>query len=175
MAIFFLPPLIQNRGGGIERRPARGEGAPAVPPMAAAGKWLKMERRPRGINPRAHLVLGWSEGEAPREGGGLAAVLRGGGAVELGEGGEVAVEVRGGLGSGRPLFIGGERRFGRGFLELGKLQQWRWRWKYLVVDPFRQGCGRDSRWAAVLCDWICRAGARRGGRATRWRVRQARL
>jgi hypothetical protein len=44
--------------------------------MAAAGKWLKMERRPRGIDPRAHLVLGWSEGAAPREGGGLAAVLR---------------------------------------------------------------------------------------------------
>jgi hypothetical protein len=48
--------------------------------MAAAGKWLKMERRPRGNRSRAHLVLGWSEEAAPREGGDLAAVLRGGGA-----------------------------------------------------------------------------------------------
>jgi uncharacterized membrane protein YqiK len=67
--------------------------------MAAAGKWLKMKRRSRGNDPRAHLVLGWPEGAAPREGGGSAAVLRGGGAVELEEGGEVAVEVRGGVGT----------------------------------------------------------------------------
>jgi hypothetical protein len=45
--------------------------------MAAAGKWLKMERRPRGIDPRAYLALGWSEGAAPREGGGSVAVLKG--------------------------------------------------------------------------------------------------
>jgi hypothetical protein len=67
--------------------------------MVAAGKWLKMERRPRGIDPRAHLVLGWSEEAAPREGGGSAAVLRGGGAVELGGRGDVAVVVRGGVGT----------------------------------------------------------------------------
>jgi hypothetical protein len=36
--------------------------------MAAAGKWVKTERRLRGIDPRAHLVLGWSVGAAPREG-----------------------------------------------------------------------------------------------------------
>jgi hypothetical protein len=60
----------------------------AVPPMAATGKRLKMERRPRGIDSRAHLVLGWSEEAAPREGGGSAAVLRGGSAVELGGRGE---------------------------------------------------------------------------------------
>jgi hypothetical protein len=51
--------------------------------MAAVGKWLKMERRPRGNRSCAHLVLGWFEEAAPREGGDLAAVLRGGGAVEL--------------------------------------------------------------------------------------------
>jgi hypothetical protein len=86
----LLPPSpIQNRErGGIERRPAWREGVLAVPPMAAAGKRLKMERRPRGIDSRAHLVLGWSEEAAPREGGGSAAVLRGGGAVELGGRGE---------------------------------------------------------------------------------------
>jgi hypothetical protein len=84
MAFFFLPPPIQNRGGRDRAAAGLGEGAPAVPPMAAAGKWLKMERRLRGIDPRAHLVLGWSEEAAPREGGGSAAVLRGGGAVELG-------------------------------------------------------------------------------------------
>jgi hypothetical protein len=78
MAIFFLPPLIQIRGGWTERRPARGRGAPAVPPMAATGKWVKIERRPRGIDPRAHLVLGWSVGAAPREGRRL--VWLGGGA-----------------------------------------------------------------------------------------------
>jgi hypothetical protein len=61
--------------------------------MAAAGDWLKMERRPRGNRSRAHLVLGWTEEAAPREGGGPAVVLRGGGAVELGERGEVAVVV----------------------------------------------------------------------------------
>jgi hypothetical protein len=59
MAFFFLPSPIQNRGGErIERRPAWGEGAPTVPPMAAAGKWLKMERRPGGFYSRAHLELG---------------------------------------------------------------------------------------------------------------------
>jgi hypothetical protein len=53
MAFFFLPPPIQNRGGGKGSSGGRpgGEGTPAVPPMAAAGKWLKMERRPRGIDP----------------------------------------------------------------------------------------------------------------------------
>jgi hypothetical protein len=61
--------------------------------MAVAGKWLQIERRPRGNRSRAHLVLGWSEEAAPCEGGDLAAVLRGGGAVELGGGCEVAVEV----------------------------------------------------------------------------------
>jgi hypothetical protein len=45
--------------------------------MAAAGKWPKMQRRPRGIDPRAYLALGWSEGAAPREGGGSVAVLKG--------------------------------------------------------------------------------------------------
>jgi hypothetical protein len=75
---FFLPLESEQREEGrAERRPARGRGAPAVPPMAVAGKWLKMERRPRGIDPRAHLVLEWSEGAAPREGGGSAAVLKG--------------------------------------------------------------------------------------------------
>jgi hypothetical protein len=72
--------------------------------MAAAGKWLKMERRPRGIGSRAHLVLGWSEEVAPREGGGSAVVLRGGGAVELG-----------GKGEGR---CGGVRRAGTAGLHL---------------------------------------------------------
>jgi hypothetical protein len=51
--LFFFLPLEseQREGGGTERRPARGRGAPAVPPMATAGKWLKMERRPRGSIP----------------------------------------------------------------------------------------------------------------------------
>jgi hypothetical protein len=63
-----------------------------------------MERRPRGIDSRAHLVLGWSEEAAPREGGGSAAVLRGGGAVELGGRGKVAVEVRGGQGLSASIY-----------------------------------------------------------------------
>jgi hypothetical protein len=78
MAILFLPPLIQNRGGGDRAAAGQGEGAPAVPSMAAAGKWVKIERRLRGIDPRAHLALGWSVGAAPREGRRL--VRLGGGA-----------------------------------------------------------------------------------------------
>jgi hypothetical protein len=48
----------EQREGGIGRRPAWREGAPAALPMAAAGKRLKMERRPRGFYSRAHLELG---------------------------------------------------------------------------------------------------------------------
>jgi hypothetical protein len=51
-------PDSEQREGGIERRPVWREGASAVPPMAAVGKRLKMERRPRGFYSRAHLELG---------------------------------------------------------------------------------------------------------------------
>jgi hypothetical protein len=60
-AFSFLPPphdSDRGRGGVVERRPVWREGAPAVPPMAAAGKRLKMKRRPRGFYSRAHLELG---------------------------------------------------------------------------------------------------------------------
>jgi hypothetical protein len=62
-------------------------------------------------------------------GDGSTAAAEGGGAgygrqaPALRQGRKVAVVVRcGGLGSGRPPFIGGGRRFGRGFFELGKLR-----------------------------------------------------
>jgi hypothetical protein len=84
---FFLPWLESEQrererpSGG---RPVR-EGAPAVPPMAAAGEGLRMERRPRGNRSRAHLALGWSEEAAPCEGRGLAVVLRAAALWSLGE------------------------------------------------------------------------------------------
>jgi hypothetical protein len=75
----LLPPSPDSKQRGRDRAAAgQGEGAPAVPPMAAAGKRVKMERRLRGIAPRAHLALGWSVGVAPREGRRL--VWLGGGA-----------------------------------------------------------------------------------------------
>jgi hypothetical protein len=45
-----------------------GRGGAAIPCTAAAGGWGKMERRPRGIDSRAHLVLWLFEGAAPRAG-----------------------------------------------------------------------------------------------------------
>jgi hypothetical protein len=42
----------------LRGRAVWGKGVLAVPPMAAAGKWLKRERRLRGNRSRAHLVLG---------------------------------------------------------------------------------------------------------------------
>jgi hypothetical protein len=73
----LLPPPDPEQGRGRGRATAgQWKGAPAVPPMAAAGNWPKMEGRPRGIDPRAYLALGWSEGAAPREGGGSVAVLK---------------------------------------------------------------------------------------------------
>jgi hypothetical protein len=92
----FIPYLATDRGRG---RAAAQEGRPVggCPPAtlatAAAGRWGKMERRPRGIDSRAHLVLEWSEEAAPREGSGSAAVLGGGGAVEFGERGGGAVRL----------------------------------------------------------------------------------
>jgi hypothetical protein len=70
-----------GEGSGAERRPVRGRGRRRFPAMAAARKWPKMARRPRGIDPRAYLALGWSEGVAPREGGGSVAVLKGAAAL----------------------------------------------------------------------------------------------
>jgi hypothetical protein len=142
----LLPPSpdSEQRGGGIEWRPAWGERAPAVPLMAAAGKWLKMERRPRGIDPRAHLVLGWSEEAAPREGGGSAAVLRGGGAVELGGKGVRSlwwcVAAWGAVGPfyrrGRAVRPGGPRAREASTMAVEKISP---------LTSFRLGCGRDSR------------------------------
>jgi hypothetical protein len=105
----------QKGGGGPRRKAGRWGCPPATLATAAAGRWGKTERRPRGIDSRAHLVLGWSEEAAPRDGSGSAAVLGGGGVVEFGEEGRrrgEAVLVWCGE-PGRPSapFIGGERRF----------------------------------------------------------------
>jgi hypothetical protein len=81
-------------------------------------------RRRKGLVPRA---------AADRWGG-----VRGGDALVLGKGKEVAVVRCGGPGSGRPLFIGGERQFGRGFfLSSGSFEgsTMAGRGKYPAVDP----------------------------------------
>jgi hypothetical protein len=58
----------------------------------------------------------------------------GGGALVLKQGEKVVVVVRGSPGSGRPLFIGGVRRFGRGFFfELEEL-----RWPAMAVEISRR-------------------------------------
>ena len=107
---------------------------PATSAMAAAGRWGKTERRPRGSHSRAHLGLLRTVEAAPRESRGAAAALGGGGAVVLGEEGRrryEAVMVWCGE-PGRPSapFIGGERRFGKGIFsgednsgELGRLRE----------------------------------------------------
>jgi hypothetical protein len=106
-----------EEGAGTVRRPAKG-GAPAALPMAAAGIGLKRERRPRGSRSRAHLVLGRSEGAAPRRAESGGGATGGGGAVGLGEEGrkryEVVVVWCGEPGRPSAPFIGGERRFGKG-------------------------------------------------------------
>jgi hypothetical protein len=42
--------------------------SPAAQCMATTGRWDKMERRPRGSQPRAHLGLGLLVEAAPRRG-----------------------------------------------------------------------------------------------------------
>jgi hypothetical protein len=82
----------EQREGGFGRRPAWREGAPTALATAAAGEWGNTERGTRGSHPRAHLGLGRAVEAAPRGGSGAAAVLGGGGAVELGERGEGCCE-----------------------------------------------------------------------------------
>jgi hypothetical protein len=55
---FFLLPIRTGEGGRAERRPVRGKGGAGGP--APGGDW-EMERRPRGVDSRAYLALGWSE------------------------------------------------------------------------------------------------------------------
>jgi hypothetical protein len=104
-----------------------------------------------------------ARGEGSTAGGGpVVVVLGGGGALVLrqGKGGGCGEVRRPGK---RPTpFIGGGRRFGRGFFELGKLRGSTMvgRRKYPAVDPVAAGIRSG---AVVLCDWMCRAGAREGG------------
>jgi hypothetical protein len=80
-----LPRFRTEGGGGRDRAAAGlgGRGRRRSRPWRRPGSGSKWRGGPGESIPRAHLVLGWSEEAAPREGGGSAAVLRGGGAVEL--------------------------------------------------------------------------------------------
>jgi hypothetical protein len=115
----------ERAGGSLAKRPSssparirteRGEGASGWPaggarrrprarrrPAIGGGK----ERRPREFDSSAHLELGRRREVDRREDSGVAAVLGGGGAVELVERGEGCCEAAvvrcGGLGSRRPL------------------------------------------------------------------------
>jgi hypothetical protein len=110
-AFFFLPGSqpVRGRGGLGRRRPA------GLPATTAAGERGKRERTTRGFFSLTHLGSRRREGLVPRAAADRWGGVRGGGALVLGQGKEVAVVRCGGPGSGRPLFIGGERRFGRGF------------------------------------------------------------
>jgi hypothetical protein len=103
----FLPPWLaagQRQGRLGRRRPA------GLPATAVASERGKRERATRGFPSLTHLGLGRAVEAAPREGSGAAAVLGGGGAVELGERGEGCDKA--GSGEVRRPFIGGGRRFG---------------------------------------------------------------
>jgi hypothetical protein len=97
-------------------------------------------------------------------GGGLEVASLGGGAPVLKQGEKVAVVVRGSPGGGRHLFIGGLRRFGRGFfLSSRSFDVRQWRWKYPSVDPSGEVLGRDSRRGVNAAMWDGT-----GRPATRW-------
>jgi hypothetical protein len=90
---------------------------PAAPCSSSTSDWAKKERRPRGFDSRAHLDLGRRREVDRREDSGVAAVLGGGGAVELVERGEGCCEAGSGEvrrpGEPPAPFIGGGR-FGEG-------------------------------------------------------------
>jgi hypothetical protein len=72
-----------------------------------------MERAARETDPRAHLVLVLLAGAAPRAGWTGDGGVQGGDAPVCKREESSVVVVRSGPGSGRLLFIGGIRRFGR--------------------------------------------------------------
>jgi hypothetical protein len=81
-----------ERRGEPSGWPAGGAGGPCT---AAAEEWGKMERRPRGSQPRAYLGLRWFVGAAPREeaavGMGLTVVARCDSVVRQWRGGDGSV------------------------------------------------------------------------------------
>jgi hypothetical protein len=89
----------------------------------------------------------------------------------LKQGEKVAVVVRGSLGSGRPLFIGGVRRFGRGFFF--ELEELRWPamlenilvWTSAGEVRAARRCGFDSscRWVVVAAEGRPVGGSNGGG------------
>jgi hypothetical protein len=172
MAISFLWLAPRTEAGGLGRRPA------GLPATTADGERGKRRRATRGFFSSLTLGRGsarrWLHGRR-RTGGGGARGRRRSSAQSRGEGSRGDAWRPG----ERPaLFIGGGRRFGRGFFELGKL-----RWfnngsgggNIPPLTPSGEAAAGIRGGAATLCDGICRAGVRGGGRATRWRVRRTRL
>jgi hypothetical protein len=122
--IFYLPSLtIQNREIG---RPAVEGGAPATRAMGAAGKWGKTKRRSRATHSAPHLGKGRTmEGDRQRRA--VCNPERHGrrwcGDGELGEEGELVVEVRDEVGSRSGPFIGAGRSVR---VEIFEIQELRW-------------------------------------------------
>jgi hypothetical protein len=139
-----------------------GGGAPTTWCTATAGKWGKTKRRSRATHSAPHLGRGRTvEGDrrrravCNRDGTGDA----GGGDGELGEEGELVVEVRDEVGSRAGPFIGARRRFGREFLSSRSFdgRQWWWGKNILALTLGRRASGRRS-----AVDVTPRAGGRCG-------------
>jgi hypothetical protein len=108
----LLPPFDPKQKGGTTWRPA-GRALAGGPMLGDGRKLGKTERVAREIDPHAHLVLVLLAGAAPRAGQTGDGDVRDSGAPVCKREESLVVVVRGGPGSGRPLFIGGVRWFGR--------------------------------------------------------------
>ena len=109
MAPFFLLSPRENRGGAERRRrrPIR-----ALCASAAARGRGERRRGLCGVDPRPHLVPGWSVAARPRWPAAAGGGASGGGAAAEERGLGVAVELVGAKGDAEAPFIGEMRRWG---------------------------------------------------------------
>jgi hypothetical protein len=130
-----------------------------------------MEKATRETDPCAHLVLVLLAGAAPRAGRTGDGGVRGGGAPMCKREESSVVVVRGGPGSGRPLFIGGNKAvWAAGFSSSRSFYGRQWRFeKYPGVDSGRrnsQSMKRCGIGPVVQASWPWPR--RGGGDAVRW-------
>jgi hypothetical protein len=162
--IFFLPPSRYRDAEDGEAGRGRGEGRRRPRPWGWPGSGAK-QRGGRGhLIPLLTLVGDglWME----IDGGGRSATRNGtgdtgGGDGELGEEGELVVEVRDEVGSRSGPFISAERRFGRRFLSSRSFdgRQWRWGENIMALTLGWRGFGGLG---AVGCDASCRFAVEKG-------------